>query len=148
MEARQATPELGHTGRADILVAGEETGGRLALVATALAPGEEPPRHVHHWEDETLYVLEGALRVWLAGAWIEAPAGAAVFVPRGVEHGFAVASAGARLLIALAAAGFEGFYRELGAAANGPNLDRLVGTAARFGCEITGPAPRPALPAR
>ena len=148
MEAGQETLALGCTGRADILVAGEETGGRLALVATAVALGGEPPRHVHHWEDETLYVLEGALRVWLAGAWVEASAGAAVFVPRGVEHGFAVASAGARVLTALSPAGFEGFYRELGAAPDGVDLERLVGTAARFGCEITGPPPRPALPAR
>ena len=123
-----------------ILVAGEETGGRFALVEMVEERGAEPPRHLHHWEDETLYVLEGSLSVWVAGKWVEAPAGAAVFLARGVEHALAVAAGRARVLSFFAPAGFEGFYRELGAT-SAPDVERLVITAARYGCEIVGPAP-------
>ena len=128
-----------HQLRAAVLVGGEETGGRFALVETVEERGAEPPRHLHHWEDETLYVLEGALDVWAAGGWVEVPAGAAAFLARGVEHAFRVASARARVLVFLTPAGFEGFYREINATCS--EVERLVATAARYGCEITGPAP-------
>jgi hypothetical protein len=110
------------------------------LLAREKVSSVSRPRHLHHWEDETLYVLEGSLSVWVAGRWVEAPAGAAVFLARGVEHALAVAADRARVLSFFAPAGFEGFYRELGAA-SAPDVERLVATAARYGCEIVGPAP-------
>ena len=123
-----------------ILIDGAATAGRLALLELAVARGQEPPRHRHHWEDEALFVLAGALSVQIGSTWIAAPSGAAVFLPRGVEHGFLVATPDVRLLVALTPAGFEGCYRELG----GPSarsLERLVAVSARYGCEITGPPP-------
>ena len=44
------------------------------------------PLHLHHKDDEAWYVLEGALRVRRGDEVVEAPAGAAVFVPRGTPH--------------------------------------------------------------
>lgn len=129
-------------GGATVLIPGEETGGRFALVQTVEVRGGEPPRHRHEREDEILHVLDGELHVWIAGAWVEAPAGSTVVLPRGVEHGFVVAADRTRLLTALSPAGFEGFYRETAAMSNPIDLDRLVATAARYGCEITGPSPR------
>jgi quercetin dioxygenase-like cupin family protein len=122
-----------------VLLAGAETGGRCALVERIEVRGAEPPCHLHRREDETLYVLEGALRVRLAGSWRDVPAGTAIFLPRDVEHAIAVVTARARVLSILTPAGFEGFYHELGAAE--PGVERLIATAARYGCEITGPPP-------
>jgi quercetin dioxygenase-like cupin family protein len=127
---------------ATVLVGGNENGGRFALVETLEVPGGEPPRHLHHEEDETLYIAEGTLHVWLAGTWIEAPTGAAIFLPRGVEHTFAVTTARARVLALLTPAGFEGFYYDLDTGQELPGLEQLVATAARYGCEITGPPVR------
>ena len=124
-----------------ILVDGAATAGRFALLELVVALGEAPPRHRHHWEDETFYVLAGALRVWVGERWADAPAGAAVFLPRGVEHAFVATTPVARVLVALTPAGFEGCYRELDDTP-APSLERLVATAARYGCEITGRPPR------
>ena len=128
--------------QATILIGGAETGGRLAIVEEVIRRGAELPRHLHHWEDEALYVLDGELAVCLGGEWRRVPAGGAVLLSRGVEHAVAVVGAAARVLTVLTPAGFEGFYRELTDAT--PDLDRLVATAARYGCEITGP---PSVPA-
>ncbi len=127
--------------QATILIGGAETGGRLAVAEEVIGRGAELPRHCHHWEDEALYVLEGELAVCLGGEWRWVPAGGAILLPRGVEHAVAVVGEEARVLTVLTPAGFEGFYRELAGAA--PDLDRLVATAARYGCEITGPPPAP-----
>ncbi len=130
-------------GRVSVLIAGEETGGRFALLETVEARGEEPPRHLHHWEDEALYVLDGELAVCLGEEWHRVPAGAAILLPRGMEHGFAVVGAAARLLSVLAPAGFERFYAELAVPdpADRSHVERVITVAARYGVEITGPPP-------
>jgi mannose-6-phosphate isomerase-like protein (cupin superfamily) len=53
----------------------------------------DPPRlvaplHIHRRDDEAWYVLEGTLRFRLGDEDVEAPAGSAVFGPRGVPHTF------------------------------------------------------------
>jgi mannose-6-phosphate isomerase-like protein (cupin superfamily) len=53
-------------------------------------PPEPPrliaPRHLHRRDDEAWYVLEGTLRIQVGEREVEAPAGSAVFVPRGTAH--------------------------------------------------------------
>ena len=44
------------------------------------------PLHVHHRGDEAWYVLEGTLGFRLGDKEVTAPAGSAVFAPRGVPH--------------------------------------------------------------
>jgi quercetin dioxygenase-like cupin family protein len=115
-----------------VLVAGEETEGAFALIETVEAKDAQLPRRLHNREDQALYVLEGFLNVWVAGRWVDVPAGTAVFLPRGVEHAFVVATETARMLIFIVPVGFEGFYREVGATGTSSfDIERLVATAAR-----------------
>ena len=44
------------------------------------------PRHLHRRDDEAWYVLEGTLRIQVGKREVVAPAGSAVFVPRGTAH--------------------------------------------------------------
>jgi len=126
-------------------IRGGDTAGRCGMVETVEKRGTRSPRHLHLREDETLYVVEGFLSLWVAGEWVEAPASTAHFLPRGVEHALLAETTTARVLSFFAPAGFEGFYGEMAAA--GPyDIERLVTTAARYGCEIAGPTPeRPRL---
>jgi hypothetical protein len=119
-------------------------------VETVEVPGAEPPCHRHAWEDKLIYVQAGTLAVYLNNAWLPAPASTAVWIPRRTDHTFAVLSDEALVLTLFVPAGFDGFYREGGTAlpwrhTTALQLERLVATAARYGCEITGPHPgRPA----
>jgi hypothetical protein len=58
----------------------------MTVIQTIAAPGEGPPLHVHSNDDEFVCVLEGRLRVKLAEAIHEAPAGSFVFIPKGLTH--------------------------------------------------------------
>ena len=146
-QARRAggTDALAQRGRlVRPLLTGEDTGGRFALLETVVAPGGEPPGHIHTREDQAVYVLAGAVRFCVDGVWRECPVGTCVLLPRGTEHTFLVRGAGARLLVLLAPAGLEGFYRELdareGASSAGmPDFERLVTVAARYGVAIAVP---------
>ena len=96
--------------------------GQLAI-AEVLAPhGTGSPKHLHHYEDEAWYVIDGELTFLLGGAQHLAGAGSFVFGPRGVEHRFEVTSPMARFLILVTPAGFEDFTRTCGHPATSPTM--------------------------
>jgi quercetin dioxygenase-like cupin family protein len=95
-------------------------GGRLAVVEYTTRQGEEPPDHTHATEDEVFYVLRGALTFRCGTDTFEVDEGGFVFLPRGIEHGYAIRSVGdVRLLVVTApaqqdaAGGWGGFVADL-----------------------------------
>lgn len=71
--------------------------------------GDEPPIHTHTREDETIYVLDGAVTAFVGEQRIDVAAGSYAALPKGVPHGLSVRGDEARLLITLAPAGAEYF---------------------------------------
>jgi quercetin dioxygenase-like cupin family protein len=128
---------------AKVLVSGEESGGRFAIIELRLPGGTAPPRHLHAHEDVVVYVLAGHLTVLADDELYDAPAGTCHRFLRGTEHTFRVVSAEARLLVLVVPAGIEGYYRKLDQAdaesAGVLDVVRLVATAAHYGVTITGP---------
>lgn len=94
---------------AELKLAGEQTGGDWAAVEWRLRAGDEPPLHTHAWEDETVYVLEGAITAYVGDQRIELEAGSYAALPTHVPHGLTVRGEQARLLITLEPAGAEYF---------------------------------------
>ncbi|MBA3414577.1 MAG: cupin domain-containing protein [Chloroflexia bacterium] len=130
-----------------VLIAGEQTGGRFAVVEARVRQGADFPRHVHSREDELIFVLEGRVTFDRDGERLDGPAGTWLSLPRGCEHTFAVESAEARLLVVLSPAGLEHCQCEADtsddATADQRGVERLVANAARYGVAITGPARPP-----
>ncbi len=127
-----------------VLVGGMQSWGRLAMIEVEGTRGDAVPLHAHQHEDEVLYVIEGELTVRVDDEELSASTGSAIALPRGVEHSFVVESEEARVLVVASPAGFEGFVYEMGEAAgadDGHTLERLVGVAARYGVDFTGPPP-------
>jgi quercetin dioxygenase-like cupin family protein len=118
---------------------GEDTNGATAVLELRVPPGEGPPLHRHTREDEWIHVLEGEVLWQLQDERTTTGAGAFVFVPRGVPHGFRNTGAtDARMLIAFAPAGMERFF-ELQAELTAFDLDAFTRAAAECGMEIVGP---------
>jgi quercetin dioxygenase-like cupin family protein len=130
-------------GRVTSIATGTQTGGALTFFQTVAAPGDGPPHHAHASEDEFIYVLEGQLRVRLVDTIHAAPAGAFVFIPKGIPHTWQVVGAGdARFVFGFApsAPGMEGFFE--GAAVLPPEtrlIDAFDRLAARAGVGVLGP---------
>ena len=95
-----------------VLVAPEQTDNAFSLVEMHLAPGAEPPRHVHTREDETFYVLEGEVRFQVGGNVLIAKAGQSAFGPRNVPHQFNILSLTARMLVLLTPGQFLDFFMD------------------------------------
>jgi quercetin dioxygenase-like cupin family protein len=100
------------------VLAGDDTGGQIALVELRGLPGSGPGPHVDPWR-ESFYVLEGELtfrfeqdgqvRSLVAGP------GDGISIPSGVGHAFSVTGTEpARYLIAGTPAGIDTFFADAG----------------------------------
>lgn len=131
------------------LATGEQTGGRFALTEATVDAGYASPFHLHHNDDEAIYVLDGAIDLYLGEEVHEGEPGAWFFMPRGIPHGYTVREQGpARMLILMEPAGFEQFFHEYGQPAGdgrptAPVISREEGEQilrAEYGIELL-PAP-------
>jgi mannose-6-phosphate isomerase-like protein (cupin superfamily) len=97
------------------LIAGEQTGGRFALIEHTIPPRAlAAPMHVHEREDECSFVLRGRMGARVGDEEIEAGPGDLVFKPRAVAHAFwNPGDEETRLLELISPAGFERYFAEM-----------------------------------
>jgi quercetin dioxygenase-like cupin family protein len=95
------TVTYGDGSSAELKVEGEQTDGQWAVVEWHVRAGDEPPIHTHTREDETVYVLEGAITAFVGDQQFEVEAGSYGALPKGLPHGLKVHGDAARLLVTL-----------------------------------------------
>jgi mannose-6-phosphate isomerase-like protein (cupin superfamily) len=95
-------------GRYTIKVSGEQTDGSLLQFLLTDSRGAAAPLHIHHDTDETWYVIEGELTVFVGNERFEVGAGGFVLGPKGVPHTFIVTSERAEVLVTYGPAGTKG----------------------------------------
>jgi quercetin dioxygenase-like cupin family protein len=116
---------------AELKLAGEQSGGDWAVVEWRVRSGDEPPIHTHTREDETLYVVDGAITAFVGDQRIDVDAGSYAALPKDVPHGLKVRGDEARLLVTLEPAGAEYFLVP---------RDENDADASRFGIVFNGSA--------
>ena len=102
----------------------KDTNGAFLLVEGVLAPGTEPPPHVHTREDELFYVLEGEFDVYTGKDAFKMTAGECVFMPRCKPHAFVIRSTRLRLLALFTPAGLEEAFRGMSSPAKSLELPK------------------------
>jgi quercetin dioxygenase-like cupin family protein len=125
-----------------ILLSGQDTGGSFAMFVDEVPPGGGPPLHIHHNEDETFYILEGALDMQVNQDRFTASAGTSVFLPRGLPHTFGNSGTQfARALTLVTPAGLEPFFAEVEPllTQGEVNMAAVVAVASKYGIEVVGP---------
>jgi quercetin dioxygenase-like cupin family protein len=123
------------------LIGHHDSGGRIGMFESRVPPGEGPPAHVHHNEDEVIHVLEGQYEFWLDGTTRRVGPGHAMFLPRDVPHTFRVlGSTPGRSIGTVTPGGFESFFGEVAARdlRIPRDMDALAALAARYRIEFLG----------
>jgi mannose-6-phosphate isomerase-like protein (cupin superfamily) len=134
-----------------VRLSGEQTAGAFCLTDNLNSRGNGSPVHIHDGEDETLFVLDGELRVFVGEDDYTAGAGTVALLPRRLRHAYVVTSTTARFLTLHAPAGFERFAAEVGRPAEAltlppaepADLAAVTKAAARHGITILAPPPEP-----
>jgi len=138
-----------------VLLNGEQTAGRFALIDMLIPAGGGPPPHRHDFE-ECFHVLEGAVEVTLRDdPPVRLQAGETVNIPANARHSFRnPTDATARLLCTATPAGLERYFAEFGdrvdsrtspppeltEAEKRERLERGMARAADYGMEVFPPA--------
>ena len=123
------------------MVTSEDTAGALSLMEVTVGPRKGPPRHVHHREDETYYVLSGEFLFEVDGVKHTLAQGASIFAPRDIPHCWANSGAtDGKMLLVCTPGGFEKFFDETAKAimdkAPMEQMDKIM---AKYGCDPLGP---------
>lgn len=132
------------------LVTGEETDGKFFMAHAMVPPGGGPPPHVHRREDESFYLMEGAITLQVGGKTIEARPGDFVHLPRGIVHSFKnTGTAVATMLVTVTPAGLERYFAEgfdpagdraaLPPPPSAEMMARLLAAAPKYGLELLHP---------
>jgi quercetin dioxygenase-like cupin family protein len=149
---------------------GAQTDGRLGVFDGVLPRGAAPPLHSHP-QDETIYILDGEVTIWIVEAellggeqeqppaWVVERArrcgpGAVTYAPGGTPHSFRVESDTARMLVLSTPAGIEQYARALSEPAQWPWLpppadgprvpaERMEAVERELGMVRHGPPPPP-----
>ncbi len=136
-------------------ITSDQTSGAYSLFEITTQPGDGPPPHVQHWEDESFYVLEGEYEFLYGGRTIRAGAGSLIYVPRGNLHTHKnVGDKPGRMLVSQTPGGsHERFFEALGEVAAekltqpvSEDLPDVASIAARYGIEIPRPIAKEAWP--
>ncbi len=129
-------------------ITSDQTSGAYSLFEITTQPGDGPPAHVQHWEDESFYVLEGEYEFLIEGRTIRAGVGSLIYVTRGTLHTYKNVGDGVgRMLVSQTPGGsHERFFEEVGKPVKGevgpfvfkdqPEMRRIVEVAANYGIEI------------
>lgn len=131
-------------------VKGDQTGGAYSLFEIATRPGDGPPPHIQHWEDEAVFVLKGVYEFLVEGEVAMANPGSLVYVSRGRLHAYTNAGHETGKVLAVHTPGglHERFFEEIGKGPESsgphgpgasPDFGSLAEAAARYGIEIPLP---------
>jgi len=103
---------------------GAQIGGAYYLCEAEFAPERGSPLHIHHYEDEVIYVLEGAIDIRLDNEKLHAPAGGLVHLPKNVPHAlYNPLKTPLKIMVCAIPGGLENYFDEVEAALQRGPLD-------------------------
>jgi hypothetical protein len=105
----------------------KDTGGAMCVFEITVGW----PRHVHHEQDEWIYILDGELELEIDGKRLSAGAGESVFIPRKVPHAWTPASGqpGRFINVFQPAGNMEEFFRKIGKFKKLPTREDVINDA-------------------
>ena len=106
---------------------GNQNGGGYYLFESAFDPESGNRLHVHRYEDEVVYVLEGAIDIRLGNGKLQASAGGVAHLPKKIPHAlYNPLKTPLRILAIAVPGGMENFFDELSAAVKDGAIDAAL----------------------
>lgn len=125
----------------DVKVSGKDTDGGLAIFEqTGLSPGRGTPLHIHHFQDEIFYVLQGEYHFLVGADKHQLKGGDSIFLPRKMPHAWTQVSDKAKMTVIVQPAGkLEEFFVTMAALKEEPSKEQVAKIFSDHEMEIVGP---------
>jgi len=125
----------------DVKVSGSDTAGNLAIFEqTSLSPGRGTPLHLHDFQDEVFYVLNGRYTFRVGEDRYELKSGDSIFLPRKVPHAWKQISQSGKMTVVVQPAGkLENFFMAIAALDHEPSAAEIAAIFSDHEMKVVGP---------
>lgn len=125
----------------DVKISGSDTDGDLAIFEqTSLSQGKGTPLHIHHFQDEIFYVMEGEYYFQVGDDKFNLSKGDSIFLPRKVPHAWTQASETGKMTVTMQPAGkLEEFFVTMAALDHEPTKEEINKIFADNDMQVVGP---------
>lgn len=129
----------------DVKISGSDTDGDLAIFEqTSLSPGKGTPLHLHHFQDEIFYVIEGKYKFQVGDDKYDLTTGDSIFLPRKVAHAWTQVSERGKMLVTMQPAGkLENFFVTMAGLGHQPSQEEIAKIFSDNEMQVVGPALKP-----
>jgi len=125
----------------DLKVSSKDTNGNLSVFEQiGFTPKGGPPLHIHPFQDEYFYVLEGEYQFQVDQDKYHLSPGDTIFLPRNIQHAFIQLSEKSRVLVSYTPAGkMESFFETTDSWTTPPSEDLIKKTFSDHDMIVVGP---------
>jgi quercetin dioxygenase-like cupin family protein len=125
----------------DIKISGLDTNGDLAMFEqTGKTPKGGPPLHIHPFQEEWFYVIEGEYLFQVGDDKYQMRAGDTIFLPRNVQHAFVQLTEKGKLIVSYLPAGkMEDFFKVTDQWTSLPSQEEIKKVFEEHDMKIVGP---------
>ncbi len=125
----------------DIKIAGSDTENGIAVFEQiGLTPNGGPPLHIHPFQDEWFYVIEGEYYFQVGEEKFQMKAGDTIFLPKKVPHAFIQLSEKGKMIVSYLPAGkMESFFKVTSEWTAPPKKEEVAKVFAEHDMKVVGP---------
>jgi len=111
----------------DIKISSKDTDGELAVFEqNGFTPKGGPPLHIHLYQDEFFYIIEGEYLFQVADEKYQMKSGDTIFLPRNIPHAFIQLTEKGKVIVSYMPAGkMEDFFKTTDAWTSPPTLKEI-----------------------
>ena len=116
----------------------DQTGGAFYVCEAVFGPEGGSPLHIHHYEDEVIHVLEGAIDIRLDNEKLHAPVGGIVHLPKKIPHSLQnPLKTPLRIMVHAIPGGLEQYFNDVDAALQNGSFNAEIHTeiSKKYGLE-------------
>ena len=125
----------------DIKISSKDTDGDLAVFEqSGFTPQGGPPLHIHLYQDEFFYIVEGEYLFQVANEKYHMKSGDTIFLPRNVQHAFIQITEKGKVIVSYIPAGkMEDFFKTTDAWSSPPTLKEIEKVFEDHDMKVVGP---------
>jgi quercetin dioxygenase-like cupin family protein len=125
----------------DMKISSKDTDGDLVVFEqNGLTPNGGPPLHIHLYQDEYFYIVEGDYLFQVGEDKYQMKPGDTIFLPRNIQHAFVQLSEKGKVIVSYMPAGkMEGFFKATDAWGAPPTAEEIEKVFEDHDMKVVGP---------
>lgn len=125
----------------DLKISSKDTNGDLSVFEqTGFTPKGGPPLHIHPFQDEYFYIIEGEYLFQVGDEKYPMKPGDTIFLPRNVQHAFIQLTEKGKVIVSYLPAGkMEDFFKTTDSWTSPPSMEEITKAFEDHDMKIVGP---------